>query len=71
MYSQTIYRIGDKAQDVNGRIGVVIDIDRDPNVQDSTLSQTIVVQFPDFSTLEGRAANFKAVYDTPFSTVGT
>ncbi len=70
MNSNPIYGIGDKVQTGDGRIGIVIDTDRTPVTQNPVDSQTIVVKFPDQSTLEGRAENFKAISDKPFGNVG-
>ncbi|MBW4518568.1 MAG: hypothetical protein KME16_02390 [Scytolyngbya sp. HA4215-MV1] len=71
MDKQTIYEIGDKVQAGDGRIGVVIDADRIPLHQSLLNAQKIVVRFPDQSTLEGMAENFKAVNDKPFGKVGS
>lgn len=71
MNRKTIYEIGDKVQTGDGRIGVVIDADQTSISQNSLDSQTIVVKFPDQSTLEGSVENFKAVSDKPFGKVGS
>jgi hypothetical protein len=75
MDRKNIYKIGDKVQAHDGRIGVVIDVDRAPTLFEKnphlqqTDPQQIVVKFPDQSTVEGSAEGFKTVSDRPFGQV--
>jgi hypothetical protein len=55
----TIYKVGDRVQAGDGRIGTVIHTDLDPVRQSAISPQTVVVKFPDLSTLEGPAEKFK------------
>lgn len=61
MNVSTNYDIGDQVQAQDGRIGVVIHTDKTPASQTLTTNQTIVVKFPDQSTLEGYSENFKPI----------
>jgi hypothetical protein len=75
MERKNVYEIGDKVQAHDGRIGVVIEIDRAPTLFENNPQprhhepQQIVVKFPDQSTVGGSAENFKTVSDRPFGHV--
>ncbi|MBL1175624.1 hypothetical protein [Pantanalinema sp. GBBB05] len=71
MDNNKLYAIGDKVQAEDGRIGVVIDSDRDPNSQTPTTSELVVVKFADGSTTSAAADKFKPISDKPFSHVGS
>jgi hypothetical protein len=59
MDNNKLYVIGDKVQAQDGRIGVVIDSDRDPNSQNPEQAELIVVKFSDGATISGAADKFK------------
>lgn len=69
MVERVIYDIGDKVKARDGRIGVVIDTKKVSNNTEFQDYQTILVRFPDRSTLEGMSDDFMAVSDRPFSRV--
>lgn len=67
MNNKIVYQIGDEVQAEDGRVGVVISIDKDLVHQGSTMSQLIVVKFRDQLTTIGNAEEFKAVHERSFS----
>lgn len=71
MNNNKIYAIGDKIQAQDGRIGIVIDSDRDPISQTPEMAELVVVKFADGSTMSGAAEKFKPISDKPFSHVGS
>lgn len=62
MNAKVIYQVGDEVQAEDGRIGVVIDTDKNPISQEPAFAQTLVVKFPDQSTVEASVDKFKAVH---------
>lgn len=71
MDNNKLYKIGDKVQAEDGRLGVVIDSDRNPISQTPELSELVVVKFADGSTVSGAAEKFKSVNATFFSHIGS
>jgi hypothetical protein len=69
MERKLVFGIGDKVQARDSRIGVVVDTQETINNNQISTSQTILVRFPDKSTVEGKAEEFKAVSERPFGNV--
>ncbi|MGI0487469.1 hypothetical protein ACN4EK_18655 [Pantanalinema rosaneae CENA516] len=70
MDNNKIYAIGDKVQAEDGRIGVVINRDRNPISQTTELAELVVVKFADGLTMSAAAEKFQPISDPPFSHLG-
>ncbi|MBD2155623.1 hypothetical protein [Leptolyngbya sp. FACHB-16] len=57
------FGIGDKVRTQDGRLGIIIDTDKNPLSQKQEPSQSLVVQFSDLSTTEALADKLEAVHD--------
>ena len=60
---KAMYKIGDKVQAYNGRIGIVTDAEMIGIYANLTKYQDILVKFPDQSAMNGSSDNFKAVVE--------
>lgn len=58
-----MYKIGDKAQAYDGRIGIVTEAEMIGNYANLPNYQDIIVKFPDQSTMNGASDKFKAVLE--------
>jgi hypothetical protein len=76
MAVKTGYRIGDKVQAHDGRIGTVIDVEEITypglaGVARSLDAQELIVRFPDLSTIKGTSDHFKPVLEKPLRKVAS
>lgn len=61
MIEKVIYRTGDKVKYYDGRIGMIIEVEDICIRSKLSTFQSLIVRFPDNSTVEGMTDNFSAV----------